>query len=108
MKAYRDKYATIRSKGAEVLAVSTDDVETLRRFKASLEAPFPFLSDPEGKVARLYAGFSHGTANRVTITIDADGTIAHVTQGLGAILPESDIKACPVHKGAPPAEPDST
>ena len=99
MKAYRDKYAAIRAKGAEVVAVSTDDVATLRRFKASLGAPFSFLSDPGGRVAAQYAGYSHGTADRATVTVDTDGTIAHVTKGLGAIFPEGDIKACPLHKG---------
>jgi len=92
----------VKAKGAEVVAISTDDLDTLRRFRASIGAPFPFLSDPGGRVAAQYAGVSMHTANRVTIDIDADGTITHVTQGLGAIFPSSDIKACPLHHGGSP------
>jgi peroxiredoxin len=105
LKAYRDAYAKIKAKGAEVVAISTDDVDTLRRFRESLGAQFPFLSDPAGKVAAAYAGVSLKTANRVTVSIEQDGTIAHVTQGLGALFPDEDIQACPVRShgaGEPP------
>jgi thioredoxin-dependent peroxiredoxin len=90
------------------VAISLDDVATLRRFRESIGAPFPFLSDPDGRVSRLYAGVSGGTANRVTVDIDSDGTIAHVRQGLGAILPDTDIKACPLHEQRAPAPADAT
>ena len=39
-------------KGAQVIGISTDDVDTLKRFKEKLGAPFPLLSDPGGKVAK--------------------------------------------------------
>ncbi len=71
-------------------------MDTLRRFKAAIEAPFPLLSDPGGRVAKIYAGVSGGTANRVTVTIDAYGNITHVTQGVDAIFPDAD--ACPMAK----------
>lgn len=91
-----------------MLAISTDSVETLRRFKASIGAPFTFLSDPGGRVASLYAGVSMETANRVTVSIDSDGTIAHVTAGFAAILPANDIKACPAHHGQPQDDADTS
>src|SRR5215471_15898410 len=91
LKAYRDQYAAVTAKGAEVVAISLDDTATLKRFRASLGAPFPFLSDPDGRVSR-------GTANRVTVDIGSDGTIAHVRQGLGALFPAEDIKGCPLHE----------
>ena len=90
------------------MAISLDDVATLRRFRASIGAPFPFLSDPDGRVSRLYAGVSLGSANRVTVDINSDGTIAHVRQGLGAIFPEADIKACPIHEQRTSEPADST
>jgi peroxiredoxin len=105
LKAYRDAYAKIRAKGAEVVAISTDDVEILRRFRESLGARFPFLSDPDGKIAKAYAGVSLNTANRVTVSIDTDGAIAHVTQGLGALFPDEDIQACPVRPSQPADSP---
>jgi peroxiredoxin len=90
------------------VAISLDDVATLRRFRASIGASFPFLSDPDGRVSRLYAGVSLGTANRVTVDINSDGTIAHVRQGLGAIFPDEDIKACPLHEERTSKPADST
>jgi peroxiredoxin len=103
LKAYRDKYAAVRAKGAEVVAISRDDLSTLKRFRESIGAPFPFLADPDGHVSRLYAGVSGGTTNRVTVDIDSDGTIAHVRQGLGALFPDEDIKGCPLHEQRGPA-----
>lgn len=51
---------------------------------------------------------SLGSANRVTVDIDSDGTIAHVRQGLGALFPDSDIKACPLHETRAPSPADGT
>ena len=39
-----------------MVAVSSDDVDTLKKFKESLGASFTFLSDPEGNVAKQYGG----------------------------------------------------
>ena len=100
MKAYREKYAKVQEKGAEVVAISSDDVDTLKRFKADVEAPFVFLSDPGGQVATAFKGATHTTSSRATYDIDSDGKITHVSEGIGAVFPESDIKACPLHKGA--------
>jgi peroxiredoxin Q/BCP len=107
MKAYRDKYAEIKAKGAQVVAISSDDLATLKRFKAEVQAPFPFLSDPGGVVAAQYSALAKAGASRTTVSVDRDGTVAHISQGLGAIFPSDDIKACPAHKGAPEAEPTS-
>jgi peroxiredoxin len=89
------------------VAISVDSVDKLKRFRAKIGATFPFLSDPDGRVARLYAGVSMGTANRVTVDIAADGTIVHVRQGFAAIIPDADIKACPTHEDHSPAPADS-
>jgi peroxiredoxin len=100
MTAYRDQYANVTAKGAQVVAISTDDLETLKRFKAELGAPFRFLSDPEGKVAALYGGAKDGHAKRATFVVNQDGTIAHVDEGMAALAPDPAIAACP-SKGAP-------
>jgi thioredoxin-dependent peroxiredoxin len=100
MTAYRDQYAKIQEKGAQVVAISTDDVETLKRFKESLGAPFPFLSDPGGKVAALYGGADEGYANRATFVVEPDGTIGHTESDMAAMNPAGAIDACP-RKGGP-------
>jgi peroxiredoxin len=100
LKAYRDRYAKIQTAGAQVVAISTDDVETLAKFKASLGAPFLFLSDPGGTVAKQYGGLDEGYANRVTYVIQPDGTIVHTDRDMDAIVPDPAIDACK-RPGAP-------
>jgi thioredoxin-dependent peroxiredoxin len=95
LRSYAKQEAELAAKGAQLCAISVDDRETLARFRASLGAAFPFLSDPDGEVARLYGGVSMGTANRITVTVGQDGLITKITSGLSAIFPGSDIEACP-------------
>ena len=94
MRAYASQHADLAARGAQVVGISVDDVDTLARFKASLRAPYVFLSDPEGRVSAQYAGVSLGTANRVTVTVARDGTVTRVTTGLPALFPGGDIAAC--------------
>jgi thioredoxin-dependent peroxiredoxin len=94
MKAYAGQQDDLAARGARVVGISVDDVATLARFKASLGAPYTFLSDPGGAVSQQYAGVSMGTANRVTVTVAPDRTITRVTTGLAALFPGADIAAC--------------
>ena len=63
--------------GAVVVGVSTDDVDTLRRFGELCAAPFALASDPTREIRRLYdveRRLRLGTS-RVTYVIDAGGVI---------------------------------
>lgn len=101
MEAYRDQYAKVREKGGQVVAISTDDVATLKKFKESVNAPFIFLSDPDGKVAAQYGGvMEQGLAKRATFVVNTDGTIGHTEEGMAALNPGNAVDACP-RKGAP-------
>jgi thioredoxin-dependent peroxiredoxin len=95
LKAYTEHQDELTTRGAQLVAISTDDAATLARFKTSLGASFLFLSDPDGQVASRYGGVSLGSANRITVTVAQDGSITRITAGLPAIFPASDIKACP-------------
>ena len=99
MTAYRDRYAKILEKGAQVVAISTDDLDTLKRFKESLGAPFTFLSDPQGKVASLYGGTTESYAKRATFVVNQDGTVGHTEEGMAALVPDQAIDACPTRVG---------
>lgn len=86
-------------KGAQVVGVSTDSVETQRKFKEENQLPFPLLSDEGGKVAKQYGGTIPvvGVANRATYVLDRDGTIKEIVTGSAAIDPAGAITSCPVH-----------
>jgi peroxiredoxin Q/BCP len=81
-----------------VVGISTDDVETQKRFKAEMKLPFPLLSDKDGKTASKYGGTVAvlGFANRTTYVLARDGTIQEIVSGNAAIDPGAAINACSV------------
>jgi peroxiredoxin Q/BCP len=85
----RDHAAELAAKGAAVLGVSTQDVESHRAFTRKFGLNFPLLADTEGKVGRAYGVLggrgvvsmlkaAAGLADRVTFVIDEQARIAHV------------------------------
>jgi peroxiredoxin Q/BCP len=98
VQAYRDAYAQVTAKGAQVVGISVDGVDTLKRFKDENRLPYPLLSDEGGKVARQYGGTVAvlGLANRTTFVLDQDGTVKEIVSGSDAINPSGAIAACPL------------
>jgi peroxiredoxin Q/BCP len=98
--AFRDRFADVGLKGAQVLGISTDSVETLRRFKEKLQAPYPLLSDAGGAVSKKYVGVMPvvGVANRANIVVGEDGVVKEVTSGGDAVDPSAAIRACPLRR----------
>lgn len=96
---FRDKYAEIQKKGAQVVAISADDVETLRKFKLDRKAQYTFLSDSQKKVIPLYSGTMPvvGLANRTNFVIGKNGVVVSVVEGSDAIDPTATVGACPGH-----------
>jgi thioredoxin-dependent peroxiredoxin len=78
---FRDLYPRLGD--AEVIGISTDDDESHRGFAGKYALPFPLVSDPQRRIARLYGasrsllGVFQRTA-RVTYVIDKLGVIAEV------------------------------
>lgn len=79
----RDGYEKLGKRGAVVLGVSRDDLETQKKFKAENNLPFELLSDTDKKIATVYdvLGFG-GFYQRRTVLIDPDGKIAHIFYGV--------------------------
>lgn len=87
-------------KGAQVVGISTDSVETQRKFKEEYKLPYPLLSDEGGKVAKQYGGTIPviGLANRATFVLAQDGTVKEIVTGNAAVDPAGAITSCPIHK----------
>jgi peroxiredoxin Q/BCP len=85
--SFRDDYKTYEEKGAVVIGVSLDSVESHKRFSEKHNLPFPLLSDNRKMVAKAYGVLGVGgfLAKRVTFIIDKEGKIA-------AIFPKVDVK----------------
>jgi len=85
--SFRDNYKPYREKGAVVIGVSLDSVESHKKFSEKYALPFTILSDNRKEVAKAYGVLGTGglMAKRVTFIIDKDGTIAR-------IFPKVDVK----------------
>ena len=51
---FRDLYPQIREKGAVILGISADTVESHKKFEEKHGLPFPLLSDPDKTVIQAY------------------------------------------------------
>jgi predicted methyltransferase/peroxiredoxin len=77
--AFRDAWDRLGRAGAIVYGVSTDDVESHRRFAEEHELPFPLLADVDQTILRAYGvPARNGAASRVTFLVDRAGQIARV------------------------------
>jgi thioredoxin-dependent peroxiredoxin len=86
--AFRDEHEQLGKLDAEVIGVSSDSVESHRRFAEKHSLYFTLLSDEGGKVRRMYGvpntfGIFPG---RVTYVIDEAGVVRHVfSSQIGAV-----------------------
>ena len=77
--AFRDAWSRFEEAGAQVLGVSTDDVESHAAFAREHELPFPLLADVEERVANDYGvAIRAGMTMRTTFLIDGQGVIRRV------------------------------
>jgi peroxiredoxin Q/BCP len=78
--SFRDDYKPIQDKGAVVIGVSLDSVESHLKFSEKYLLPFTILSDHKREVAKAYGVLGVGgfLAKRVTFIISKDGKITHV------------------------------
>lgn len=98
MCSVRDRWEDYAATGAEVVGISTDSVESHKKFAEHHDLPLRLLSDSERKVADLYGANSlvPGKVARSVFVIDAGGTIRHRdVRPLGLFRPKDDetIKA---------------
>jgi thioredoxin-dependent peroxiredoxin len=83
---FRDLYGKFQKKGARIIGVSRDSVESHQKFKEKYKIPFTLIADADSKLCdamgvivekNMYGRKSMGIA-RSTFLIDAKGTIVKV------------------------------
>ena len=97
----RDSWSDFEDRGAVVLGVSPDSVESHEKFRAKYDLPFTLLADPDHAVSELYgvwgereyAGKTYMGVERSTFLIDADGKVADVMRGVKPAEHASDVLA---------------
>jgi len=77
--AFRDIYTYFSGAGIKVFGISHDSVTTHKKFRDAYDLPYDLLSDPAGKVAKLYKiGRFLFLRDRATVIIDKDGRVVKV------------------------------
>ena len=84
--AFRDGIDKIKKRGAVVLGVSADSVESHKKFKNKFDLNFPLLADSDKKMVEAYGvwkeksmyGKKYMGIERTTFVIDENGKIAHI------------------------------
>src|SRR5690349_23989533 len=73
----------LQSKNATVLGISTDTVESHKRFVEKEHLNFPLLADTEKKMTAAYGVLGpSGFANRVTFVIAPDGKVREIDRAV--------------------------
>ncbi|MEM0158829.1 MAG: peroxiredoxin [Thermoplasmataceae archaeon] len=73
--SFRDRWSELKDLGGTVVGVSSDTIESHKKFKAKYSLPFKLLSDPDGKVRKLYKATGLLIPPRITYVIGQDGVI---------------------------------
>ena len=91
---FRDRYPQIQEKGAVVLGVSKDSVESHKRFEEKHGLPFPLLADESLEVITAYDVLKPGKDGkptksllRSTYLIDED---VMIVQAIGGVKPKEN------------------
>jgi peroxiredoxin Q/BCP len=93
MCSVRDRWEDYAATGAEVVGVSTDSVESHKKFAEHHSLPLRLLSDPDRRVAEMFGAKSWlpGRAARAVVVIDAAGRVRHNrAQPLSLFRPKDD------------------
>ena len=89
----RDNWEAYQETGAEVVGISTDSVESHRRFGEHHGLPLRLLADTDGAVSWLYGAKSWlpGRSARALVIIDSDGLVRYrKVQPLSLFRPKDD------------------
>lgn len=93
MCSVRDRWDDYVVTGAEVVGISTDSVESHRKFAEHHKLPLRLLSDADGAASKLYGARSliPGKVARSVFVIDASGIVRHSDiRPLGLFKPKDD------------------
>lgn len=95
MNAYQGGIAKFSDADTVILGISTDDLETQKKFAESLNLDFALLADEGGTVAKSFGILNdRGMASRTTFVIDKNGKVQEVISGGEAISIDGALSAC--------------
>ena len=82
----RDNYDLLFEKGFQVIGISTDTVESHKKFETKFDLPFPLIADPDKVIVNQYGvwgekkfmGKTFDGTHRTTFLIDEKGIVRNV------------------------------
>ncbi|MFP3416723.1 MAG: peroxiredoxin [Nitrososphaeria archaeon] len=77
-KDFNQNIEYILSKGVKVIGISSDSIDSHRKFSQKLGLKFDLLSDPERKVIKAYGAQIGNRTRRITYIINKEGKVAFV------------------------------
>ena len=89
----RDRWDDYLATGAEVVGISSDSIESHKKFAVHHDLPLRLLSDSDGTVSRLYGARSliPGRVARAVFVIDAKGILRYSdVRPIGLFKPKDD------------------
>jgi peroxiredoxin Q/BCP len=93
MCSVRDRWDDYIATGAEVVGISSDSIESHKKFAEHHQLPLRLLSDLDGDVSKLYGARSliPGKVARAVFVIDGQGMVRHSdVRPLGLFKPKDD------------------
>lgn len=96
----RDRWGDYTATGAQVVGISTDSIESHRKFVENRRLPLRLLSDEAGTVTKLFGvrSWIPGRSARAVLVIDADGVIRHrKVEPLSLFRPNDDQIISAIH-----------
>ncbi|HET8860643.1 peroxiredoxin [Marivirga sp.] len=81
---FRDAFSEFRNLNVKVVGISQDTISSHHKFKKENKLPFELLSDPQGKVAKLFKATIPviGMNRRITYLLDNDLRIKAVYENM--------------------------
>ena len=76
MQAFQKDLKKFEGLNAQVLGISTDNVETHKKFSDEYKLQFPLIADVSEQIRKLYA------PGRITYLIDKNGIIRSIQEGV--------------------------
>ena len=74
--SYRDNYTEFTKRGITIIGISTDTIDSHKRFGEKNSLPFTLLSDNDKRVSQLYDAIAFlGISQRAYVLIDENGKV---------------------------------
>ncbi len=90
----RDDWSILQGKGIQVLGVSGDPSDALKKFEGKYTLPFTLVSDPEGKVAAAFGvPFANGIAKRMSFLVKGGKVVWTMTSASTSEHAKDVVKA---------------